>query len=284
MTAPTTMDRTVVPSNPPLEPKARFSDLFAAEWIKLWSLRSTLWAFAATAALVLTSTASNARGDAQQYAQHNEAKRALFRLLGTVADSFPSGSATMLMIGAGAIGAVTVIGEYTTNLIRTTFTAVPARSSVMAAKVAVVIVATTVFGVLVAFASYGAAQAVLSGQDAAVGLGHPGIMRLLVASALLAPVSALVGMGVATVIRNSVFTIVVTTALLFVLPTLFNDRSRLSASFLHMTVLQAWGRIGQGQAAGEEWPWTVGGACIVLAVWTLVAAATTIFSSNRRDQ
>ncbi|MFF3334797.1 ABC transporter permease [Streptomyces sp. NPDC002888] len=284
MTAPTTTDQTAVPSVSPLEPRARFSDLFAAEWIKLWSLRSTLWAFVATAAMVLTSTSANARGDARQYAEADEERRALFRMLGLVPDSFPTGSATMLMLGAGAIGAIAVLGEYTTGMIRTTFTAVPARGSVMAAKVAVVAVATALFGALVGFLSYGAAQAVLSGQDIAVGLGHTGIPRLLLAATLLAPVSALVGMGVAAVVRHAVITIVATTALLFVLPTLLNDNSRLSASFLHMTVLQAWGRIGREQDLGEQWPWTVGGACIVLAVWALVSAALTIFSANHRDQ
>ncbi|WNM31444.1 ABC transporter permease [Streptomyces sp. Li-HN-5-11] len=284
VTAPTTTDTTVAPSVPPTEPKARFSDLFAAEWIKLWSLRSTLWAFAATAALVLTSTSANARGDARQYAQHSEEQRALFRTLGLVPDSFPHGSATMLMLGAGAIGAITVLGEYTTGMIRTTFTAVPARSAVMAAKAAVVTVATMLFGAVAALLSYGAAQAVLSGQGIAVGLGHTGIPRLLVASALLAPVSALVGMAVAALVRHSVITIVVTTALLFVLPTLLNDRSHLTASLLHMTVLQAWSRIGDGQAATEQWPWTAGGAGIVLALWSLVAATLTVFSTNHRDQ
>ncbi|MDX5567622.1 ABC transporter permease [Streptomyces sp. ID05-04B] len=283
MTAPTTTDQTAV-SVPPVEPRARFSDLFAAEWIKLWSLRSTLWAFVATAALVLTSTSANARGDARQYAEADEQRRALFRMLGLVPDSFPPGSATMLMLGAGAIGAIAVLGEYTTGMIRTTFTAVPARGSVMAAKVAVVTVATTGFGALAAFLSYGVAQAVLSGQDIAVGLGHTGIPRLLLASTLLAPVSALVGMGVAALVRHAVIAIVATTALLFVLPTLLNDHSRLTASLLHMTVLQAWDRIGREQDAGEQWPWTVGGACVVLAVWALVSAALTTFSANRRDQ
>ncbi|MEV6118870.1 ABC transporter permease [Streptomyces sp. NPDC052109] len=284
MTAPTTTDMTVAPRVPPAEPKARFSDLFAAEWIKLWSLRSTPWAFLATVAMVLTSTVTIALSDVQQYAQSDQTQRELFRTLGRVADSFPFTTATMLIAGAGAIGAMTILGEYTTGMIRTTFTAVPARSAVMAAKVAVITVATTALGVVLAFASYGATQVVMSGQNLAVGPGHPGIPRMLVASALLAPVCALVGMAVAAVVRHSVATIVTTTALFFVLPTLLNDRSRLSASFLHMTIQQAWGRIAQGQATGEEWPWTVGGACVVLAVWSLLAATLAVFSANKRDQ
>ncbi|WNM31443.1 ABC transporter permease [Streptomyces sp. Li-HN-5-11] len=284
MTSPTTSKPTPAAAERPPEPKARFSDLLAAEWIKLWSLRSVRWAFAGTAAVLLTVTVVGALADARHYAGEDEKAKAYFRAFGTVSSSFNSGAATALIVGAGAIGAITVLGEYTTGMIRTTFTAVPARRSVMAAKVAVVVATTTALGVVVALLSFGAAQAVLSGQDAAVGLGHTGIPRLLVASALLAPVSALVGMGLAALIRNSVLTIVVTIALLFVIPSVLNGRSHLQASILHMTILQAWHRIGHDIATGEQWPWTVGGACTVLAVWSLAAAALAVLGPSHRDQ
>ncbi|MFF4385041.1 ABC transporter permease [Kitasatospora sp. NPDC001547] len=284
MTAPTTSKTAGAPVVPPLEPKARFGDLVAAEWIKLWSLRSTPWAFAATVLLVLTITLFGAMSDAQHFAGFDDDQKAYYRAFGSVAATFSQGAATMVIVGAGAIGAIAVLGEYTSGMIRTTFTAVPARSSVMAAKLAVVAVATTVLGVATALASYGAAQAVLSGQDAAVGLGHPGILRLLVASAVLAPVSALVGMGIAAVIRHSVLTIVATIAVLFVIPSMLNSRSQFGASLVHMTISQAWQRIGHEQATTEMWPWTVGGACVVLAVWSLVAGALTVYTASHRDQ
>ncbi|MER7773290.1 ABC transporter permease [Kitasatospora sp. NPDC096140] len=276
--------KTVVPDAPALELKARFTDLFAAEWIKLWSLRSTPWAFAATVAAVLTVTVTAACADSQNWTQYDEEHREYFRMFGTVGDSFPTGAATLLILGAGAIGATTILGEYTTGMIRTTFTAVPARRSVMAAKMAVVTVTTTVLGMALALASFGAAQGILSGQDAAVGFSHHGVVRLLVASAVLAPVSALVGMGLAAVIRHSVLTIVATITLLFVLPSLLNSQKHLTVSLLHMTVLQAWGRIGRDQATTAMWPWTVAGACTVLAVWVVVAAMLALFTSNHRDQ
>ncbi|MFI9366725.1 ABC transporter permease [Kitasatospora sp. NPDC053057] len=284
MTAPTTSRTTPVPAARPSDPKARFGDLVAAEWIKLWSLRSTGWSFAVTVALVLMSTVSIAAGDLRQYTGGDEEQRVLFRTLGRVADTFPSGAAMMLVIGAGAIGAITILGEYTSGMIRTTFTVVPARSAVMAAKAAAVTAATTLLGAGAALASYVAAQVVLSGEDLAVGPGHSGVLRLILASVLLAPVSALVGMGVAAVIRHNVAAIVATVALLFVIPSLLNARSRVSVDALHMTVLQAWDRLGHGQPAAVEWPWTAGGACLVLTVWTLVAAALVVFSANRRDQ
>ena len=67
----------------------------------------------------------------------------------------------MMLVPVGAIGALAVIGEYSSGMIRTTFAAVPDRRSVMAAKAVVVTAVTTVFGAVVAVASFGLTQAIL---------------------------------------------------------------------------------------------------------------------------
>jgi hypothetical protein len=267
-----------------VESDARFSDLLAAEWIKLWSLRSTFWAFAATMVVVLAISISTAYGDYSKFPDFGAEQQEYFRMFGAVGDSFPTGSATFLALGTGAIGAIAILAEFTTGMIRTTFTAVPARRSVMVAKVAVVAGTTTAFGVIAVLTSYGAVQWILSGRDAAAGLGHPGVLRLLTASVVLALVSALVGMGMGAIIRHSVLTIVATITLLFVVPTLLNEREHLTATILHTMVFQAWQRLTYDEITGEPFPWTKTGAWSVLAVWALVATALTVFSSDRRDQ
>ncbi|MEV7116814.1 ABC transporter permease [Streptomyces anulatus] len=283
MTAPTTTTPQL-PDAPVLEPKARFTDLLAAEWMKLWSLRSNVWAFAATMAAVLVVTATAAYGNYQNWPGYDEKQREYFRTFGAMGDSFTTGSATVLLLGAGAIGALSILSEYTTGMIRTTFTAVPARRSVMAAKVGAVTAATTIFGMVMALVSFCVAQGILSGRDAAVGLGHDGVLRLLLASALLAPVSALIGMALAAIIRHSVLTIVATVVLFFVVPSMLNAREHLSATVLHMTVLQAWQRLTYDEISDALWPWTATGAWTVLGIWALVAAVLVVFSADRRDQ
>ncbi|WP_406116292.1 ABC transporter permease [Streptomyces sp. NBC_01014] len=275
---------TVAVEVPDLEPRARFADLLAAEWIKLWSLRSTIWAFTATMLAVLGVTASAAYADYQNWPGYGAQHQQYFRMFGAAGDSFPMGSATLLVLGAGAIGAITVLGEYTTGLIRTTFTAVPARRSVMVAKVGVVAATTGVFGVLVALFSFGVAQLILSGRGADAGLGHHGVLRLLAASAALSPVSALVGMGMAAVIRHSVLTIVATVVLLFVLPSLLSSRKHLTVTILHTTVLQAWRRLSFDPSPTDPWQWTTTGAWTVLAGWALAATVLAVLTPNHRDQ
>ncbi|MFJ3928551.1 ABC transporter permease [Streptomyces sp. NPDC090022] len=283
MTAPTTM-QTVDADVRVTESRARFSDLLAAEWIKMWSLRSTFWAFAVSLLAVLAVSLSTAYGDSTRYPGMDAGQQEYFRTFGAVGDSFPMGSATFMALGAGAIGAITMLSEFTTGMIRTTFTAVPARRSVMVAKVVVVTAVTTAFGALAVLCSYAGVQWILSGQDAAAGLGHPGVPQLLAASVVLAPVCALIGMAMGALIRHSVLTIIATITLLFVLPSLLNGQQRLGATILHTLVLQAWQRLTYDDATGDPFPWTTTGAWTVLAVWTVVAAAVTVFSADRRDQ
>ncbi|WP_018215881.1 ABC transporter permease [Salinispora vitiensis] len=193
------------------------------------------------------------------------------------------GAATVLALGAGAIGAIALLGEYTTGMIRTTFTAVPARRAVLAAKAVVIAGSTAAFGAVVAVASFGLTQGILSGRDSAVGFGDPAALRLLAATALLAPLSALVGMGMAAVFRNSALTIVATITLLFMLPSLLSGRQHLGATILHMMVLPAWQRLTFVDTEGTPWPWTTTGAWSVLATWAAVATGLVVLPWNRRD-
>jgi ABC-2 type transport system permease protein len=61
-----------------------------------------------------------------------------------MADSFTGFAVAQLLFAA--IGVLTVTGEYSSGLIRTTFTAVPARRAVLAAKAAVVGLITAATG------------------------------------------------------------------------------------------------------------------------------------------
>ncbi|MFJ4916676.1 hypothetical protein [Streptomyces sp. NPDC088726] len=60
------------------EPGARFRDLLAAEWIKLWSLRSISWAFGVSALVIIAINISAAVADYNNWPACNEGIRALF--------------------------------------------------------------------------------------------------------------------------------------------------------------------------------------------------------------
>jgi hypothetical protein len=101
-------------------------DLIAAERIRLLSLRSTYIFLAcslliAVAAACLLSAKLNIRPvDRASYPSLN--------------DAFNEDTGSLLMAIAACFGASAITGEYFSGLVRTTFTAIPARGRVMLAK------------------------------------------------------------------------------------------------------------------------------------------------------
>ncbi|MEU9497969.1 ABC transporter permease [Streptomyces sp. NPDC048196] len=268
------------------EPPARFRDLLSAEWIKLWSLRSTGWAFAAAALAIILFNVNAAYADYSNWPHYDADTRAGFIPSWALRDAFTNFAGNGVILAISAIGALTVTSEYSTGMIRTTFAAVPVRRSVMAAKVVVVTVVTTGFGVLAAGASFFLTQAVLSGRHTGMSITDPGAMRAMAGAALLAPVSALVGMGLGAIIRHSATTIVTSVAVLLMLPISLSGDHYWTAVISHAMPHYAWTHLMEGDDvpwAHYAFPTTVAGAWTVYAAWASTAILLVVMIPSRRD-
>lgn len=279
MTSPTT-----TPTTTPTT--ARFRDLVAAEWLKLRSLRSTHLAYGATALAVIAFNAGTAYDTTNHWTDRHTADRARFVRDGIpLQEAFTANAALVMALALGVLGALAILGEYATGTIRSTFAAVPARRSVMAAKALVLAAATSVFGACVAAASFHLTQAILGRRGVGVPLDHPGALRVVAASALLAPVCALTGLALGTLIRHTAPTLTATVLLVCVLPILLTDSRHWSAVAGHATPYRAWLRLTEvPHTPPSPFPWTIGGAWTVYAAWALAAVALTVASVHRRDQ
>ncbi|MFC1401703.1 MULTISPECIES: ABC transporter permease [Streptacidiphilus] len=287
MTAVTHAPRAAAPSAG--EPPARFRDLLAAEWLKLWTLRSTWWAIGLSGLALVAMNANGALADYNNWPHYSRSIRAAFVPGWSLGDAFSNNTGICLLLAAGCIGAITVAGEYSTGLIRVTFAAVPARRSLLAAKITVVAAVMTAYGLVVAGTSFWITQAILSGRHAGISVSYPGAVRFVLVSALLAPVSALVGMGLGALIRHSATTMVTVVVLLLLVPNLLTDNHRWEADLNHALVLRAWQRL---KDVGPEYlpPGTPGyhlatvaGSWTVYAVWPLVAVVVALTVVHRRD-
>ncbi len=267
------------------EPRARFTDLLAAEWLKLWSLRSAKWAFLATAFVIVGLNVNAAHADYTNWPGYAAWIRKAFVPFWALNDAFNNGSGYLLIIGCATIGANMVVSEYGTHLIRTTFAAVPARRWVMAAKMSVAVGVFTVFGALVVLASFGFSQWVLSARHINVPITYPGVARVLVASALLAPISAVVGMAFGAVIRHVATTMVMVILALVVAPALLVDDKPVPAAIDESLLQTAWWRlssIGDTYGPGPIHR-SMGYAWGVYAVWFVTAVVVTLVTVDRRD-
>jgi len=264
------------------EAQAGFRDLLAAEWIKLWSLRSTAWTLLLSAFGILGFNCYSAYGDYVNLENFSAAARADFSRY-AMFDAFTPASCVALMLSIGAIGANVVVSEYSTGLIRATFVAVPARRGVMAAKLAVVTAVSLGYGLVVVGGSFFVTQAILDGKDVGLSITDPGVLERLLASALMAPLTALVAMVIGVLVRHSFGTLTTFVLAFMLLPLALSERLYATAVLGHLTPYRAWIRIAEIEFGSQPYPWTTSGAWTVYAVWAVLAAILTVVVAQRRD-
>ncbi|MEU9678086.1 ABC transporter permease [Streptomyces parvus] len=281
------------PARLPAGAPARFRHLIAAEWIKLRSLRSTSWVLGAGALAVIGINVNSAASNADRLARQQlpaepppgvQARPEL--LFDPLHTAFVDPAWQLLMVIAATVGGITVFGEYTSGLIRTTFTAVPDRQAVIAAKVTVVSVVMLALGTLVSGASFGVTQVLLR-EYGGLSLGDPGALRAVIAAALLAPLCALVGMAVGAVVRHAAGSVVAVIALLLLVPTLFQgERYRWVREIGNAMPLSAWERLVMNPERARglgAYPLTITDAWIVYGAWATAATAIAVLVVRRRD-
>lgn len=264
--------------------RARFRHLITAEWIKLRSLRSTPWALLVSALAIIGANVSAAVADYRNFPSYPASERADF-LSSALFDAFTDISSQFVMLAAGSIGAIVIVSEFSTGLIRTTFAAVPNRRAVMGAKVMVLSAVMTGYGAIVSSISFVAVQTILAGRNAAAPISDPHAVRVIAASALLVPVCALTGLAVGSVVRHSASSIVGTVIVLLLLPVLFVAKNAWSAAIRRSLPHSAWYHLSAEQLAGpvNGIPTTNMGAWTVFAAWAAAAATVAILAPNQCD-
>jgi hypothetical protein len=127
------------------------------------------------------------------------------------------GGALLAQLLLGALGVLTVTGEYGTGMIRSTFAAVPRRPAVLAAKVTVVGGAALLTGLAASSAGYLSGQLAIRGTAIpSASPGDPGVLRAVVLTGVYLGATALIGLGIGTVVRHSGAAIGALFGLLFV--------------------------------------------------------------------
>jgi hypothetical protein len=164
------------------------------ERIKLTSVRSTWWlACAAVAAMAATGA-----GVGLGYRSHTPVATAAQILNNSL------GGDVVAQLLLGALGVLMVTGEYRTGMIRSTFAAVPRRGVVLSAKVAVSGAAAMYVGLVASFAGYNGGQLAIRGTAIpAASLGDPAILRPVLLTGVYLGATALIGVGIGTVVRHS---------------------------------------------------------------------------------
>ena len=189
--------------------------LLRSEWIKLRSVRSTAWSYALLVlvslalAAVMSSTLDLQGADASMIPAADQA-------------TFIAQTATFgVFFGqliAAVLGALTISGEYSTGMIRSTLTAVPRRLPALAAKAVVLFVTTFAVGLVANVGSYLVASMVLSRQGLGVSIAEPAVFLPVLGGALYLALIAVFALGVGTIVRSGAGGIAVVLGIVLLLP------------------------------------------------------------------
>ncbi|MFI1195591.1 ABC transporter permease [Micromonospora sp. NPDC020750] len=188
-----------------------FAGAVAAEWTKLWSVRSTWWTL--LSAVLLTAAAAGQLAIYAANANTNDDPaddRGMITVGSIVIDSLELTQYAVL-----AIGLLAVTAEFGAGTLRTTLRCTPSRGRVLLAKAAVSGAVTFGSGLLLGGVGALVAGAVL-GEWGDAPLG--GTVRDVLASAAYLALVGVLALGLGAVLRSAVLTVIVLIAVLMIVP------------------------------------------------------------------
>ncbi|RLP83954.1 ABC transporter permease [Mycetocola lacteus] len=252
-----------------------FGGLLNSEWIKLRTLRSTLWSFAIMIllsgglGLLMASTIDTAGTGDFAMSPLN------------VVQAATSGSVMFGQLIAAVLGALVITGEYSTGMIRTTLTAAPKRLGAFIAKAVVLFISTGIVALVSAAASYLAVALILMGRGQSAPLFDGDVLPHVLGGALYVACVALFALGLGTLIRSGAGAIAGALGTILVLPLVLALVPVEWINNLRPFLLDAAGsRLSSGMMGDD---WTFATSALLMAGWTLVSLILGAFALLKRD-
>ncbi len=272
--------------------RVTFAHVLHGEWIKFWSLRSTVWILAAT--VVLTAAVSylavffTAR-EAFNPATKPQDAAVLVALLHDPSVVITGADLAKLVVAV--LGVLVVTGEYSTGMIRTTLAAVPKRLPTLWAKALVLAAVTAATGAVGVGLAWLVTLPTLQAHDAVLDLGDAQTRRILLGGVLYLVAVSLLAFAIGAIVRFSAAALATVLGLLLVVEVLFRtipaDVFRTVSPYLpgtaghQLLVTQATIEQARAVAAAPVLdPWT--GYAVMLA-WVAVLLAVAAVLLRRRD-
>jgi ABC-2 type transport system permease protein len=244
-----------------------------AEWTKLRSVRSTMWALLAIVGFTLAIGVVSASANTPDVVPNEDIVTI------TLAGVY------LAQIAAVAFGVVAICGEYATGTIRATFMANPRRRLVLSAKAGIVGALVLGAGAVSALAAFYVGTAVLRGNGftsdngyTASTLADSDTLRKVAVAAVYPFLIALLSLGVATIVRHTALAISAILGVLFVpfiVAPLFPEH--IANTIVYVSPMA--GMAAQEQGAPGD-PLT--GIAVTVA-WAVGAMAVALWLIARRD-
>jgi ABC-2 type transport system permease protein len=189
-----------------------------SEWTKLHSLRSTRWSLFVAVFLTIALPVIFAFVTTSHWGTMSPHERA---------DRHPLDIAlagvNVAQLAVAVLGVLVITGEYSTGMIRASFTAVPKRLPVLWGKTFVFGVVSFLLMLPPVLIAFFASQAILSRHDILqISFSHPGVARSVIGGAIYLMLVGVFALGLGAIVRNTAGGIATFAAIFFVIPPLMN--------------------------------------------------------------
>jgi hypothetical protein len=205
---------------PRLEHVGRVTQLRVAvsEWTKLRSVRSTRWSLAVAVLLTIGLPCLFAAVTASHWNTMSPNEQANRHPL-----EIALAGVNLSQLPIAVLAVLTITAEYSTGMIRASFTAVPKRLPVLWAKLGVFSLVTFVLALPSVFIAFFASQAILNGHHILqTSLSDNGVLRTVIGGAIYLVLVGIFAMALGAIIRNTAGGISIFAAIFFVIPPLMN--------------------------------------------------------------
>ncbi len=188
----------------------------ASEWTKLHSLRSTRWSLAIAVLLTIALPVIFSAVTSSHWGSMSPHERADRHPLDI---ALAGVNASQLAIAV--LGVLVITGEYSTGMIRASFTAVPKRLPVLWAKTGVFAVVAFVLALPSVLIAFFASRAILSRHHILqISFSHPGVARSVIGGAVYLMLVGIFALGIGSIVRNTAGGIATFAGIFFVIPPL----------------------------------------------------------------
>ena len=272
--------------------RVTFPHVLRSEWIKFWTLRSTIWTIGSTVVVMAGISWLAVYFTAQAAYGGNASSENTAQMIAVLKDPSTVLAGTgMAQLAIAVLGVLVITGEYSTGMIRSTLTAVPKRLPALWAKAIVLTAVTAVTAAVSVAASWAVTLPTLHAHDAAINLSDSETQRILLGGVLYLVAIALLAFAIGALLRHSAAALATVLGLLLVVEnvfraipaTFFRNVSPFLPSTAGQQITSTQASIDTARAASTATvldPWQGYG---VMVLWVVVLVAVAAVLLRRRD-
>lgn len=271
------MSTSTVPTRRALQaPPSRglsFGGILHSEWVKLRSLRSTIWSFG----LLFTTILGLGFLISQLYTSTEGMSGHVFQPSVVVNSITTGGIIGQLLVAV--LGVLLIGGEYSTGQIRSSFAAVPNRLPVLAAKAIVFATTTFIASLSALVATYFVCAPVFAGKGVDSSIWDWAIAGPILGLAAFLSLLGVISMGIGAIVRSTAGGIAASLGLILVVPSVLQVMRADWATAVANTLPSIMGK-QLFYFGGDAEPWQ---AALVLLAWVAAFFSIAVALIKKRD-